>query len=95
MIGATTTPMPKTAIATPRLAGGKLSMRIACDNGCSAPPAAPCTNAGENEEAQLVGHAASRRGQREDAMQPIKNRLRPKKPLSQPVIGNTMALETR
>ena len=29
------------------------------------------------------------------AMQPIKNRLRPKKPLSQPVIGNTMALETK
>jgi len=29
------------------------------------------------------------------AIQPIKNRLRPKKPLSQPVIGNTMALETR
>ena len=28
-------------------------------------------------------------------MQPIRNRLRPKKLLSQPVIGSTMALETR
>ena len=28
-------------------------------------------------------------------MQPIRNRLRPKKLPSQPVIGSTMALETR
>ena len=65
MIGATTTPMPKTAIAMPRLAGGKLSMRIACDKGCSAPPAAPCSTRAKMRKPSVVGHAAGRRGQRE------------------------------
>ena len=36
-----TTPIPKTAIAIPRFATGKLSRSTACDTGCSAPPPAP------------------------------------------------------
>ena len=36
-------PIEKVAMATPRLAGGKLSSRIAWAIGCSAPPPMPCT----------------------------------------------------
>ena len=52
MIGATTTPRPKTAMATPRLAGGKLSMRIACDKRLQRPAGRPLQDAGEDQEAQ-------------------------------------------
>ncbi len=41
MTGARTTPSAYTPSAWPCLAGGKLSSRIACDSGCSAPPPAP------------------------------------------------------
>ena len=41
--GATTTPMPYTAMAMPCFSRGKLSTRIACEIGCSAPPPTPCS----------------------------------------------------
>src|SRR5208283_5329088 len=40
--GAVTTAIPYTAKAMPRLAGGKVSARIACSLGCNPPPPAPC-----------------------------------------------------
>ena len=95
MMGATTTPRPKTAMAVPRLATGKLSRRIAWESGCSAPPAAPCTTrATMSQESSLAApHVAEAKVKM--TMQAIKNRFRPKKLLSHPVIGNTMALATR
>ncbi len=42
MIGATIIPIPHTAIAIACSRGGKVSIRIACDNGIIAAPAAPC-----------------------------------------------------
>ena len=42
MTGATTTPMPKIAMAMPCFSRGKLSTRMACETGCSAPPPSPC-----------------------------------------------------
>src|ERR1700736_3271509 len=42
MAGAVTTAMPYTANAMPRLAGGKVSARMACSLGCKPPPPAPC-----------------------------------------------------
>ena len=80
MIGATTTPMPKTAIAMPRLAGGKLSMRIACDKGCSAPPAAPCTTRAKTRKPSVVAAPQAAEASVKKAMQAIRNRFRPKKP---------------
>src|SRR5580704_5501336 len=40
--GATTTAMPYTANAIPRLAGGNVSASMDCSLGCSPPPPAPC-----------------------------------------------------
>ena len=40
--GASTTAMPYTANAMPRLRGSKVSARIACSLGCRPPPPAPC-----------------------------------------------------
>ena len=94
-MGATTTPRPKTAMATPRLAGGKLSIRIACDSGCSAPPAAPCTTRAKISQESSVAAPQAAEANVKTTMQTIKNRFRPKKVLSQPVIGSTMALATR
>ncbi len=43
MIGATIIPIPHTAIASACSRGGKVSIRIACDSGIIAAPAAPCS----------------------------------------------------
>ena len=42
MIGATIMPMPHTAIAIACSRGGNVSIRMACDSGIIAAPAAPC-----------------------------------------------------
>ena len=80
MIGATTTPMPKTAMATPRFRGGKLSIKIACDKGCGAPPAAPCTTRAKIRKPRLAAAPQAADANVKTTMQPIKKRLRPKPP---------------
>ena len=89
------TPIEYAAIAAPRRAGGKLSIRMAWAIGWSAPPPAPWTTRAATSMPRLnaAPHAA-------DAvvkirMQAIRNRLRPKKPESQADAGRMIALETR
>ena len=41
-------------MASPRFCGGKVSSRIDCDSGCSAPPPAPCTARAIRIQARLV-----------------------------------------
>ena len=43
MAGASTTAMPYTANAMPRLRGSKVSARIACSLGARPPPPRPCS----------------------------------------------------
>ncbi len=95
MIGATTTPSPKVAMAIPRLAGGKLSIRIDCDSGCKAPPAAPWRMRAKISIPSVVAAPQAAEASVNKPMQAMRNRFRPKKLLSQPVIGSTMAFETR
>ncbi len=87
--------MPKTAMATPRLLGGKLSMRMAWERGCKAPPAAPWMTRASTRSPRLVAAPQAAEAAVNTTMQPIKNRLRPNRPASQPVIGSTMALDIR
>ena len=61
MTGATTTPMPKMAMAMPCFSRGKLSTRMACDTGCSAPPPRPCSTRKKISSAQRRRQAAQKR----------------------------------
>ena len=95
MMGATTMPMPYTAIAMPCLVRGKLSTRMAWEMGCRPPPPAPW-----RIRKKISRGRFGAKPQRKELMvkmmtQPMKRRLRPRSMESQPVSGSTMALEIR
>src|SRR4029077_20286485 len=95
IVGAMTVVMPKRANASPRFSGGNVSARIACAMGCKPPPPAPCSTR-KRMIAPRVGAAPHRwELSVKIARQIMKNRFRPKIPANQPVIGRTMALDTR
>ncbi len=70
-------------------------MRMACESGCSAPPAAPWITRASTSSPRLAAAPHAAEASVNTTMQPIKNRFRPKSPASHPVIGNTMALDIR
>ena len=78
MIGATTMPRPQNPIAFPRCSGGNASSKTACDNGCSEPPANPCTM----RKKINIGNDTANQQKNEDKVNPatdtISSRLRPK-----------------
>ena len=78
MIGATTTPIPNTAIAEPRFSGGKLSRRTDCAMGCKAPPPAPCSMRANINMPKLVAAPHNAEDSVKITMQTIKNLFRPK-----------------
>src|SRR6185503_468927 len=95
IVGAMTVVMPNSANASPRFSGGNVSARIACAMGCNPPPPAPCSTR-KRMIAPRLGAAPQRRELRvKIARQIMKNCFRPKIPANQPVIGSTMALDTR
>jgi len=61
MAGATTTAIPYTAKAWPRLLTGKVSARMACSLGASPPPPTPCSTRKEHEQRQGLRQAAQHR----------------------------------
>ena len=76
-IGATITPMPKAAIAWPRLCGGKLSSRMAWEIGTIAPPPMPCSTRATMSQGRLVAMPQSTEVSVKSAMQARNRRLRP------------------
>ena len=82
-------------MATPRLAGGKLSSRIAWAIGCSAPPPMPCTTRATISIPRLVAAPQIADEAVKIAMQVSRSRLRPKTEASQAVVGRMMAFDTR
>src|SRR5580658_3563811 len=87
--------MPYSANAKPRCCGGKVSARIACAIGCRPPPPAPCSTRKKSSSPRLGANPHSKELTVKIARQPMKNRLRPNRPASQPLIGRMIALETR
>ena len=95
IIGAPTTPRPNIAIAMPCFSRGKLSSRIACESGCSAPPPAPCRMRASTSTGMLQANAHKNEAKVNNAVHASRNRLRPKRSDSQPLAGSTMAFATR
>ena len=82
-------------MAVPRLAGGKLSSKIAWASGCKAPPPAPCKTRAITRKPRLVAIPHMKEDTVKMPMQQIRNRLRPKKLANHALVGSTMALDTR
>ena len=95
MIGATTTPCVKMAMAVPRLFAGKLSSSTACAMGTIAPPPAPCKMRARISIGRFNATPHNTEANVNIAMHQIRTRLRPNRFPSQPVIGRMMALATR
>jgi hypothetical protein len=86
---------PKIEKATPRFSGGNVSARIAWAIGCSPPPPAPCSTRKRMIALRLGAIPQSSELTVKAARQAKKKRLRPKTLANQPVMGSTIALETR
>src|SRR5580700_671168 len=79
----------------PRCCGGTVSARIACAVGCSPPPPTPWMTR-KTISRPRVGAAPQASELRVNSkMQTRKKRLRPNRPASHPLMGRTMALDTR
>jgi len=94
-MGATMMPIENVAIATPRRAGGKLSINMAWAIGCSAPPPAPCTTRATMSMPRLVAAPHTADDSVKIVMQTSRKRLRPNTEVSQAVVGRMIALDTR
>src|SRR5512135_72415 len=95
MVGAVTAVIPYKAKARPRCSGGNVSARIACAIGWSPPPPAPWTIRAKSNRGRLGAMPQNRELAVKRKIQVMKKRLRPITLASQPLIGNTMALDTR
>src|SRR5215469_14140663 len=87
--------IPYTANASPRCLGGKLSANIACAIGCNPPPPAPCRTLNRMRAPRLGAIPHSNEESVKMARQIKKNRLRPSILANHPLIGSTMAFETK
>src|ERR1700723_3117333 len=95
MMGATTTPIPYTAIAMPCLLRGKLSTRMAWEIGCRPPPPAPCRTRKKMSRKRLGARPHRNELMVKMTTQPMNSRFRPNSMESQPVSGSTMAFEIK
>jgi hypothetical protein len=93
--GATTTVMPKSANAAPRILGGKLSAMMDCAMGCKPPPPAPWMARKHNSTGRVGAAPQNKEARVNSAMQIMKKRLRPMRLESQPLMGKTTALATK
>ncbi len=94
-IGANMMPMPQTAIAIPRWLAGNVSIIVACESGTSGPPANPCRKRAITMKARLGAAPAAAEVRVKATVAKRKSRLRPRRSVSQPVMGKLMALATR
>src|SRR5215831_2000996 len=63
--------------------------------GCSPPPPRPCSTRNKRRRPRLGAIPHSKELKVKNPMQDMKNRLRPTTPAIQPLIGRTIALDTR
>ena len=82
-------------MATPRLAGGKLSIKIACEMGCNAPPPAPCTMEAKIRKDRFGAAPQAKEATVKMPTQTMRNRLRPNKAENHAVAGRMTAFEMR
>ena len=82
-------------MAKPRLAGGKLSIKMACEMGCNAPPPAPCTMEAMIRKVRFGASPQAKEASVKMPMQIMRKRLRPSNAENQAVAGRTTALEIR
>src|SRR5580704_3531733 len=95
MVGAMIAVIPYSANARPRFCGGKVSARMACAMGWSPPPPAPWITRKRSSMFRLVALPQRTEAVVNMKMQKMKKRFRPKRLASQPLIGRTMALDTK
>src|SRR5579863_6166051 len=95
MVGAMIAVIPYSANARPRFCGGNVSARIACAMGWSPPPPAPWITRKRSSIPRLAALPQRTEANVNIQMQKMKNRFRPNRLASQPLMGRTMALETR
>ncbi len=82
-------------MARPRRAGEKLSRRIACAMGWSAPPPTPCSTRAKISTPRLVAAPHAAEASVKITMQVSRKRLRPNTALSHAETGSTIAFEMR
>jgi len=87
--------MPNSPNATPRRSGGKVSARMAWAIGCRPPPPVPCRMRNRISSARLGASPQSSELTVNRTMHVMKNCTRPNAPAIQPLMGSTMAFETR
>src|SRR5206468_12340250 len=88
-------PTPHTAIARPRWWNGKISQRIACESGMIGPPPRPWKMRAAISVVRSGPAPETNELITKTVAQIMKNRLRPKSPVSHPVAGITTALAAR
>jgi hypothetical protein len=93
--GATTTPSPNSAIAIPRRAGEKLSIRMDCESGCKAPPPAPWATRASSKNTRLGAAPHKKDDTVKMATHVIRKRLRPNLSANQLLVGRITAFATR
>src|SRR5580700_3194001 len=95
MVGAMIAVIPYSANASPRFCGGNVSARMACAMGWSPPPPAPWITRKRSSMSRLAALPQRAEATVNMKMQTMKKRFRPKRLASQPLIGRTMALDTK
>src|SRR6202046_3285757 len=95
MVGAMIAVIPYSANASPRFCGGNVSARMACAMGWSPPPPAPWITRKRSSMFRLAALPQRTEATVNMKMQTMKKRFRPKRLASQPLIGRTMALDTK
>src|SRR5580704_9825285 len=95
MVGAMIAVIPYSANARPRFCGGNVSARMACAMGCRPPPPAPWITRKRSSMLRLAALPQRTEATVNMKMQTMKKRFRPKRLASQPLIGRTMALDTK
>src|SRR5258708_30330833 len=81
--------------ASPRFSGGKVSARMACAIGCKPPPNAPCNTRNRRRSPRLGAIPHRKELIVKNTIHVKKNCFRPNHVTSHPLMGRTIALETR
>jgi len=79
----------------PRCLAGNVSIIVDCDKGASGPPARPWRKRASTITMRLGAAPASAEVSVKAIVAPMNSRLRPRRSISQPVRGRTIALATR
>src|SRR5712672_911430 len=87
--------IPYSAKASPRFSGGNVSPKMACAIGCKPARNAPCMTRNRRSRARLGAIPHRKELIVKNTIHVKKNRFRPSHATSHPLMGRTIALETR